>query len=157
MKTKIIVGFPCIGKTSLYQENKDKYMDLEFRETASTKGMDEQSKLRVFSNYLNIVKEIVNTEYYDYLFVTDNILMIKNLIECELEFTFVGPNPNDVEFINTHYKRVLNRNNQLWYKNIIIPRLNELKRTLELLRLNNINIVFLNNEAPFLKDVIKNC
>lgn len=55
MKTKIIVGFPCIGKTSLYQENKEKYMDLEFRETASTKGIDEQSKLRVFSNYLNIV------------------------------------------------------------------------------------------------------
>ena len=63
---KVISGFPCIGKTTLCHENKDRFMDLEFRETASTMGMNAEQKKRVFDAYGLIITEIFQENYYEY-------------------------------------------------------------------------------------------
>lgn len=36
---KVIAAYPCLGKTTIYQANKDKCFDLEFNESRATRYM----------------------------------------------------------------------------------------------------------------------
>ena len=42
--TVIISAFPCLGKTTLTNQNKEKYFDAEIYESRATKGMSESEQ-----------------------------------------------------------------------------------------------------------------
>lgn len=153
--TKIISGFPCIGKTTLYQTNKRIYMDLEFRESATTKGMTHAQKDSVFSCYAQIIKLIYASAYYDYVFVTDNIMLLKWLYLPDVPYTFVVPDPNDHAYICEHHKRVLERNDQQWYDLIIQPRLDKLDATIYLVNQDGMPIKYLDSNKRYLSDILE--
>lgn len=125
--TKIISAYPCTGKTTLCKKNEHKYLDLEFRETVTSKGMDNSQLDTLFHHYASIVNLVYQTGAYEYIFVTDNEYMLKHLSLLNLPFTYIVPDPNDEKFLQEHYYRVLNRNNKVWYDNIIVPRNEKLK------------------------------
>jgi hypothetical protein len=153
--TKIISGFPCIGKTTIGNSNKFKYNDIEFRETAAQRGMSELDKEKLFDNYANIIELIYKSNYYDYLFVTDNYKLIDNLIERNIEFTYVVPDIKDINFAKIYKERVLARNNLDWYNNVISPKLEILEY--EINKVKNYpkaNILLLDTKHPLLKNLI---
>lgn len=153
--TKIISGFPCIGKSTIGLSNKMKYNDLEFRETAAQRGMTEENKDKLFKSYIEVVKLIHESNYYDYLFITDNKRMISELIEAGIPFTYIVPDVNDSNYIKEHKNRVIERNNLKWYEDIIIPRLTILEDEIEKIQdYPNANIEYLTTNRPFLKDII---
>lgn len=153
--TKIISGFPCIGKTTLYQtSNKRIYMDLEFRETATTKGMTQAQKDAVFNCYAQIIKSVYESAYYDYVFVTDNRLLLKHLYLLHVPYTLVVPHPTDHAYICEHHKRVLKRNNQQWYDLIIQPRLDSLRHTINLVKRYGMSVKFLDSDNQYLSDIL---
>lgn len=152
--TKIISGFPCIGKTTLYQTNKRIYMDLEFRETATTKGMTLAQKDSVFSYYAQIIKTVYEAAYYDYVFVTDNRLLLKHLYLLHVPYTLVVPHPTDHAYICEHHKRVLARNDQQWYDLIIQPRLDALDAIINLVNKYEMPIKYLDLNKRYLSDLL---
>ena len=46
--TIIISAFPCFGKTTLTNQNKEKYLDVELYESKATKGNSAVSRNSVF-------------------------------------------------------------------------------------------------------------
>lgn len=154
--TKVIAGFPCIGKTTLYNEGlQRKFMDLEFRETATTRGMTEEQKEIVFENYACIVEQVIESGTYEFIFVMDDIRLLTKLSKKNISFTLVIPNPKDATFIEEHHQRVLKRNNQEWYDDRIIPRLNMLENTIRMIQeMPNATIKYLGKDKKFIIDVL---
>lgn len=153
---KVISGFPCIGKTTLYQENRNRFMDLEFRETATTIGMGIERKKRVFDAYGSIVEEIFQENYYEYLFVTDNRLMLEELHKRKIPFTYVIPDINDKEFMKRYKERVCHRNDKEWYDRIIAPRLGEYQDTVNYVKsIPHAEIRYLNMKHQYLAEVVR--
>lgn len=155
--TKIIAGFPCIGKTTVGNWDKHRFMDLEFRETASARGMSKANIERLYDNYIEIIKNIVSTGYYEFLFVTDNPKMLDRLINSGLKITYVIPDPQDSHYINFHKGLVLNRDSEDWYTEVIEPRLENLMQSIEKVSskpYNNILFLEFENGNRFLPDVI---
>lgn len=153
--TKLISAYPCVGKTTLYRSDRERYMDLEFRETASTKGMNSECKKRMYAHYADIISEMLLTGTYKYIFITDNELLLKELAKRKIPFTYVVPDPDDAAYRKQHYQRTIDRNDIVWYDNIIAPRNKKLHRMIQWIndRLG-MDIYFLNTEKPFLKDII---
>lgn len=153
--TKIISGFPCIGKTTLYNSNRDKFMDLEFRETATSKGMDDRTLYKLYDSYVNIIECVLQANHYEYVFITDNLMLLKKLINKGISFEYIVPDLSDNDFITEHYNRVLNRNNQEWYNRIIVPRLDCLQDSINYLTDNGIEVKLLDKNNPYISSFIK--
>lgn len=155
IRLKVISGFPCIGKTTLCHENKDRFMDLEFRETASTMGMNAEQRKRIFDAYGRIITEIFQENYYEYLFVTDNRLMLEELHKRKIPFTYIVPDISDNEFMEQYKERVYHRNDKDWYDRIIIPRLDNYYDIIDYVKsIPHANIQYLNTKQPYLADQI---
>lgn len=154
--TKIISAYPCVGKTTLYRKDRNKYMDLEFRETASTKGMGPEREKRMYEHYADIIYEMQQVGTYEYIFITDNELLLKELVKRNIKFTYVVPDPDDMDYMREHYLRVNHRNNTTWYYDIIVPRNKKLRRMIQWVKHQTYrDVYFLNTEKPFLEDIIK--
>ena len=70
--TIIISAFPCLGKTTLTNQNKDIYFDSEIYESRATKGMSESQQKEFFKASALKIKLIYDTGYYTAIFVTDD-------------------------------------------------------------------------------------
>lgn len=77
--TIIISAFPCLGKTTLTNQNKEKYLDVELYESKTTKGMSESDQKEFFKANALKIKLIYNTGYYDAIFVTDDERLLREL------------------------------------------------------------------------------
>lgn len=153
---KVISGFPCIGKTVLAKKNIEFCMDLEFKETATVRGMSDESMDRVFNAYGCVVEEIYNSNFYKFLFVTDNKLMLKELSKRKIPFTYVIPDITDKEFMEIYRNRVIHRDDEDWYNRIIVPRLDMYFANLNYVRgIGNTEIRYINAQFPYLSDLLK--
>jgi len=155
--TKIIVGYPCIGKSMFGRGiGKDYVMDLEFRESATTKGMSPFDRLDVFSHYINVIKKIMVTNYYEYLLVTDDVMMVNQLTAECIPFCIVIPHPNDDEYKEIHKIRTIDRSGEDWYQSVIEHyTYRDLWYLISIAEKNkNVSIKYLNKEKPYITDVI---
>lgn len=153
---KVISGFPCIGKTVLAKKNIDSCMDLEFKETATIRGMSNKSMDNVFHAYGCVVEEIYNSDFYKFLFVTDHPLMLRELDKRKIPFTYIIPDITDKEFMKVYKKRVICRDDVDWYARIIEPRLDMYFVNLRYVRsIRNSEIRYINTQFPYLDDLLE--
>lgn len=127
--THIISAFPCMGKTSIFELNKETTFDREFNETRSIKGMSAIDCQTFFDQCANIVKLQMNTNVYDYIFITDHPSLVLRLYQKSI--THIYPNFFDKEVMNEYKNRILERNNLEWYERVITPKLSGIESYIE--------------------------
>lgn len=125
--TIIISAFPCLGKTTLTNQNKEKYLDAELYESLSTKGMSESDQREFFKASALKIKLIYDTGYYDAIFVTDDERLLRELRLWGLPIIHVLPNPNNREHLQEYIARVIDRSGSNWYQDILSEDIIRLK------------------------------
>jgi hypothetical protein len=117
--TLIISAFPCLGKTTLANQNKEKYLDAELHESILTKGMSESDQEEFFKASALKIKLIYNTGYYDTIFVTDDERLLRELRLWGLSIIHVLPNPSNKEHLQEYTSRVIARSGLNWYNDVL--------------------------------------
>lgn len=125
--TLIISAFPCLGKTTLANQNKEKYLDAELHESILTKGMSESDKREFFKASALKIKLIYNTGYYDAIFVTDDERLLKELRLWGLPIIHVLPNPSNRKYLQEYISRVIARSGLNWYNDVLSEDIIKLK------------------------------
>lgn len=125
--TVIISVFPCLGKTTLTNQNKEKYLDAEFYESKVTKGMSESDQKNFFKANALKIKLIYNTGYYDAIFVTDDERLLSELRLWGLSIIHVLPNPSNKEHLQEYISRVIARSGLNWYNDVLSADIIRLK------------------------------
>lgn len=132
--TKIISAYPCLGKTTIGNLNKDRIFDREFNESRSVRGMNEAQKSKFFDLCSQIVNLQIETGCYDYIFVTDDLEILKRLDVRPNEITVIFPNIFDSKVRKEYKNRVIKRSGEAWFKRVISPEINNLAEKIELYR-----------------------
>ena len=117
--TIIISAFPCLGKTTLTNQNKEKYFDAEIYESRATKGMSESEQKEFFKSSALKIKLIYNTGYYDAIFVTDDERLLSELRLWGLPIIHVLPNPRNKNHLQEYVSRVIERSGLEWYQRVL--------------------------------------
>lgn len=117
--TIIISAFPCLGKTTLTNQNKEKYYDAEIYESRATKGMSDSEQKEFFKANALKIKLIYNTGYYDAIFVTDDERLLRELRLWGLPIIHVLPNPSNREHLQEYISRVIARSGLNWYNDVL--------------------------------------
>ena len=125
--TIIISAFPCLGKTTLTNQNKEKYLDVELYESILTKGMSESEQKEFFKANALKIKLIYNTGYYDAIFVTDDERLLSELRLWDLPIIHVLPNPSNMEHLQEYISRVIARSGLNWYHDVLSEDIVKLK------------------------------
>lgn len=125
--TIIISAFPCLGKTTLTNQNKEKYLDVELYESKATKGVSESDQKEFFKANALKIKLIYNTGYYDAIFVTDDERLLRELRLWGLPIIHVLPNPSNREHLQEYISRVIARSGLNWYQDVLSEDIIRLK------------------------------
>lgn len=140
--TIIISAFPCLGKTTLTNQNKEKYFDAEIYESRATKGMSKSEQKEFFKASALKIKLIYNTGYYDAIFVTDDERLLGELRLWGLPIIHVLPNPNNKEHLQEYISRVIERSGLAWYQRVLSEDIITLEDKLRKLRTTNEKVYF---------------
>lgn len=140
--TIIISAFPCLGKTTLTSQNKEKYFDAELYESKATKGMSQEEQKEFFKANALKIKLIYNVGYYDAIFVTDDERLLAELRLWGLPIIHVLPNPNNEEHLQEYISRVVNRSGLAWYQRVLSEDINQLEDKLCKLQTINEKVYF---------------
>ena len=125
--TIIISAFPCLGKTTLTNQNKEKYFDAEIYESRATKGISESQKKDFFKASALKIKIIYNTGYYDAIFVTDDERLLDELRLWGLPIIHILPNPNNKRHLQEYISRVIKRSGLEWYQRVLSKDVSDLE------------------------------
>mgnify|MGYP000850800274 FL=1 len=140
--TIIVSAFPCLGKTTLTNQNKDIYFDAEICESRATKGMSESQKKEFFKASALKIKLIYDTGYYTAIFVTDDERLLSELRLFGLNVVHVLPNPDNEEHLHEYISRVIARSGLDWYSNVLSEDISKLKDKLYTVHSNNEQVYF---------------
>lgn len=140
--TIIISAFPCLGKTTLTSQNKEKYFDAEIYESRATKGMSQSDQREFFKVSAVKIKLIYNTGYYDAVFVTDDERLLDELRLWGLPIIHVLPDPNNEEHLQEYISRVIDRSGLAWYQRVLSEDINQLEDKLCKLQTTNEKVYF---------------
>lgn len=140
--TLIISAFPCLGKTTLTNQNKEKYFDAEIYESRATKGMSQSDQREFFKASAIKIKLIYNTGYYDAIFVTDDERLLEELRLLGLPIIHVLPNPNKEEHLQEYISRVVDRSGLAWYQRVLSEDITQLEDKLCKLHTTNEKVYF---------------
>lgn len=135
--TIIISAFPCLGKTTLTNQNKEKYYDAEIYESRATKGMSNSEQKEFFKASALKIKLIYNTGYYDAIFVTDDERLLEELRLWGLPIIHVLPNPNNKEHLQEYISRVIVHSGLDWYQRVLSEDILKLEVKLQELQSRN--------------------
>lgn len=117
--TIIVSAFPCLGKTTLTSQNKERYFDMEIYESRATKGMSERNSERYFKNSAKNIKLIYDSGIYDVIFITDDDRLLFPLRKLGLDIIHVLPNPFNSKHFEEYKERVIARSGYAWYKRVL--------------------------------------
>ena len=142
---KIISAYPCLGKTTITNSNKEKFFDREFFESQTILGMPDDVIDKIFSNFADIVELQYQYGLQDVLFITDDERLLKYLRRRNIPYTIVLPDVRQNTVFNEYKKRVIERSGIEWWNRVLEPDIEDLKR--------RISIMINNKDAYKEKDV----
>ena len=130
--TKIILAFPCMGKTYYAQNHPEKALDLEssdylFDKTGyehltseEFKGIpNRKPKENGVANYLKAIDDAVKSHKYDYVFVAQNPDIVHGIIAHGYDVHYLKPLPTD-QSESIFKERAKERgNNNNWIENVV--------------------------------------
>lgn len=153
--TIIISAFPCLGKTTLTNQNKEKYFDAEVYESRATKGMSKSEQEEFFKASALKIKLIYNTGYYEAIFVTDDERLLSELRLWGLPIIHVLPNPNNEDHLQEYISRVINRSGLNWYLRVLSEDIANLEDKLLAVQSKNEQVYFV-EPAKYIEHLVPN-
>ena len=160
---KIIAAYPCLGKTTIYNLNKDKCFDREFNESRSTLGMNDADKKQFFDCCAEIIKLQYLTGYHDVLFISENDMLINSLVkklpDVKSDLIMVFPNVFDFKVQEDYIRRVQERRGIAWYERVIEPYIfstfkNCVHNRIRAYQNDGFDVRLTDTEHPYIEDVI---
>ena len=150
----LISAFPCMGKTTITNLNRDRCFDLELYETRATMGMKDMSAF--FRNCAANASLIVAADYYDYNFVTDDHRFIQALNEfVDLkDVIFEFPDVTDEAHVIEHWQRIIKRNGEDWWERIMEHDMEDLYCRTALYKEKGYDVRLTTAEKPYMSDVV---
>ena len=76
---KIISAYPCLGKTTIANSDKERFFDREFFESRTILGMPDDVIDKLFSSFADIVEMQYQYGSQEVLFITDDERLLKHL------------------------------------------------------------------------------
>lgn len=130
--TKIILAFPCMGKTYYAKNHPEKALDLEssnylFDRTGyehltseEFKGIPNRKlKENGLIDYLNAIDEAVKSNKYDYIFTAQNPNTVHGIIALGYDVHYLKPLPTE-QSEEIFKQRAKDRgNNSIWIENVV--------------------------------------
>lgn len=151
--TKIISAFPCLGKTTMTHRCKTKFFDAEIYESRATKGMTDDQIDKFFANAAANIKLIYDTNYYEYIFITDDNRLLDKLRAIGLTIIHILPDTTDQKAMAEYKERVIRRSGKDWFENILSEDLIDLPSKIKQLQASHED-VRLTHFDEYIEDVI---
>ena len=130
--TKIILAFPCMGKTYYATHHPDKALDLEssdylfdrtgYEHLSSEEFKDlpnRKPKENGVQNYLKAINEAVKSNKYKYIFTAQNPEIVRGIINMGYDVHYLKPH-STIQSETIFRKRAQDRgNNDTWIEKVI--------------------------------------
>lgn len=129
--TKIIAAYPCLGKTTIGNLNRDFVFDREFNESRSTHGMNNKEKEVFFKLCGKIIDLHIKSGFYKYIFVTDDFEILKNISLNPTEITVIFPDAYDKETMLEYKNRVIKRSGEDWFNRVLGKEIENLPQIID--------------------------
>ena len=130
--TKIILAFPCMGKTYYAQNNPEKALDLESSDYLFDKTDYEHLSSEEFKglpnrkpnkngvvDYLKAIDETVKSNKYDYVFTAQNPDIVNGIIALGYDVHYLKPLPTEQSETIFKERAKARGNNDNWIENVI--------------------------------------
>lgn len=152
-KTKLIAAYPCMGKTTLTNLNRDRLFDREIFESRSVLGMNEEQEAQFFYAAACMIDAQVASGYYDTIFITEDDRLINRLLDFGYEITIVFPDVSTARALHSYRNRVLDRSGADWWDRVLAPEINSVQDRIRQLRNMGCSVIVA-DEGEYLEDVI---
>ena len=129
--TKIILAFPCMGKTHYAQNHPEKALDLESSDYLFDKTGYEHLSSEEFkglpnrkpnkngvADYLKAIDEAVKSEKYDYVFTAQNPDIVSGIIALGYDVHYLKPQPTEQSETIFTERAKARGNNDNWINNV---------------------------------------
>lgn len=137
---KIISAYPCLGKTTIANSNKEKFFDREFFESRTVLGMPDNVIDKIFSSFADIIEMQYQYGSQDVLFITDDERLLKHLRQRNIPYTIVLPDVRQNAVFNEYKKRVIKRSGIEWWNRLLESDIEDLKHRIS---------IMINNEGTY--------
>ena len=163
---KIISAFPCMGKTHC-SKNNSRVLDLEsldyffervgFEELSKEefKGLPKRIRRKTgFDDYISAIIKAENSEKYDYIFISQLPMVIKELLKRKKKVFFLKPHPTK-ESLSIFRERAKNRgNNSEWITNTEKFLFRKLEDDYSESEIEQLSVAFINPDL-YISDLIE--
>ena len=164
--SKIISAFPCMEKTHCSQNN-DRVLDLESLDYFFEKvGFEELSKEEFkgipnrirretgFDDYISAIIEAEDSKKYDYIFISQLPIVIKELLKRKKKVFFLKPHPTK-ESLSIFRSRAKNRGNNIeWITSTEKFLFRKLEEDYSESEIEQLSVAFINPEL-YISDLIE--
>ena len=133
---EIISAYPCLGKTTITNSNKDRFFDREFFESRTILGMPDVAIDKIFSSFADIIELQYQYGSQDVLFITDDERLLKHLRQRNIPYTIVLPDVRQNAVFNEYKKRVIERSGIEWWNRVLKSDIEDLKNRISIM-INN--------------------
>ena len=130
---KIISAYPCLGKTTIANSNKEKFFDREFFESRTVIGMPNHVINKIFNSFANIIELQYQYGSQDVLFIIDDERLLKHLRRRNIPYTIVLPDVRQNAVFNEYKKRVIERSGIEWWNRVLESDIEDLKRRITIM------------------------
>lgn len=130
---KIISAYPCLGKTTIANSNKEKFFDREFFESRTVIGMPNHVIDKIFNSFADIIELQYQYGSQNILFITDDERLLKQLRQRHIPYTIVLPDVRQNSVFNEYKKRVIGRSGIEWWNRVLESDIEDLKRRISIM------------------------
>lgn len=130
---KIISTYPCLGKTTIANSNKEKFFDREFFESRTVIGMPNHIIDKIFNSFADIIELQYQYGSQNILFITDDERLLKQLRQRNIPYTIVLPDVRQNSVFNEYKKRVIGRSGIEWWNRVLESDIEDLKRRISIM------------------------
>lgn len=130
---KIISAYPCLGKTTIANSNKEKFFDREFFESRTVIGMPNHIIDKIFNSFADIIELQYQYGSQNILFITDDERLLKQLRQRNIPYTIVLPDVRQNSVFNEYKKRVIGRSGVEWWNRVLESDIEDLKRRISIM------------------------
>ena len=153
---KIISAYPCLGKTTITNSNKERFFDRDFFESRIVIGMPNHVIDKIFNSFADIIELRYQYGSQDILFITDDERLLKQLRQRNIPYTIVLPDVRQNAVLNEYKKRVVERSGIEWWNRVLESDIEDLKRRISIM-IDNEGIYKEKGVTLKLIDYIDNC
>lgn len=133
---KIISAYPCLGKTTIANSDKEKFFDREFFESRTVIGMSDDVVDKLFRSFADIVELQYQYGSQEFLFITDDERLLKLLRQRTIPYTIVLPDVRQTAVFNEYKKRVIERSGIDWWNRVLESDIEDLKHRISIMTNN---------------------